>query len=113
MCGSAGTGDDDLDAPFACLTRVLRCACGRAVRGGDVDLVFDTELLESLGGFIHDFEVAVATHDDGYKRSHFQFSVLRLVMRGDCPRRNLFLLLYRRLLESAMRYVAPILHAFE
>ena len=90
------------------------------MRRRDVDFVFDAKLLERLGGFVHDVQVAIATHDDGDKRlAHFQFSVLGchfsvmdewMVLSVGSHR---LYLLYRRLLETAIGDVAPELSAFE
>lgn len=63
-------GDDDLDAPLAGIFGKLFYGLGRAVGRECVDFKWNVEVIEQLGGLLHNGEVGRAAHDDAYDWSH-------------------------------------------
>ena len=61
--GTAGTGDNGLQAIGAGIVRELGHELGRAVRGNDLLVVDDTELVENIAGTLHGLPVAGRSHD--------------------------------------------------
>ena len=61
--GTAGTGDNDLQAIGAGVVRELGHELGRAVRGDDLLVVGDAELVENIAGALHGLPVAGRSHD--------------------------------------------------
>ena len=63
MGGTAGTSDNDLQAIGAGVVRELGHELGRAVRGDDLLVVGDAELVENIAGALHGLPVAGRSHD--------------------------------------------------
>ena len=63
MGGTAGTSDNDLQAIGAGVVRELGHEPGRAVRGNDLLVVGDAELVENIAGALHGLPVAGRSHD--------------------------------------------------
>ena len=63
MGGTAGTSDNDLQAIGAGVVRELGHELGRAVRGNDLLVVGDAELVENIAGTLHGLPVAGRSHD--------------------------------------------------
>ena len=64
MCGLSGSGNDHFEASvrsrFGELDGLVGCLVGRQ----HTDFGFDTEVVENLGGLLHDGPVRARSHDD-------------------------------------------------
>ncbi len=62
--GTAGAGDDDLEAAVMGVGAVVGHVGRSAMGADDAEFVRNTELFAHFGGFTHDGKVGVAAHDD-------------------------------------------------
>src|SRR5439155_1081736 len=62
--GPAGRGDDDLQSALARARRPLHDAPWIAVRGADLDLVFNPQLVKDFDARLHERQVGFGAEDD-------------------------------------------------
>ena len=68
--GHAGGGDDDFDAACGGVLGKLLDSFGRAVGREGVHLEGHVHVVQQLGGFLHDWQVGGAAHDDANYGGH-------------------------------------------